>query len=221
MEGRLNTCRSILAAVAFAALATTAGSAQHGGSKSAPKSDGGANHEGHAPGGAGKTGAGKSDAGKSGGAAHGIDLVRPDDGYASLRRRATRSSLIADSLKKNPAIVPPRNTVVHPPAPLPGAPAEHARNAIGVTAPTNTGLGNAGIAHPVPGVAVGNVATTSTGGGEIHHAIPHPVPIAVAPSHSTGLSGTAMGRPTTSPATLGGPAHTVSGIGGANVRLKH
>jgi hypothetical protein len=32
--------------------------------------------------------------------AHGIDLVRPDDGYAGLRRRATRSSLIAAGQKK-------------------------------------------------------------------------------------------------------------------------
>lgn len=214
----MNTCRSILAAAAIVALATTAGMAQHGGGKSAPKSGGGANPEGHAPGGAGRTGADRT-----GGHAHGIDLVRPDDGYASLRRRATRSSLIADGLKKSPAIVPSHNAVVHPPAPLTGAPAEHARNAIGATAPTNTGIGNAGIAHPVSGAALGNIAKTSIGGnvGEVHHAVPHPVPIAVAPSHSTGLSGAAMGRPSTGLATLGGPAHTVSGISGANVRLKH
>jgi hypothetical protein len=44
-------------------------------------------------------------------------------------------------------------------------------------------------------------------------------------NHLTGLNGTAMGHSTTSPAALGGPARTVSGIGigigGANVRLKH
>jgi len=101
---------------------------------------------------------------------------------------------------------------VHPPAPPTGAPAEHARNAIGAIAPTHTGFGNAGIAHPVSGAALGTVATTSIGGnvGDVHHAAPHPVPIAVAPGHSTALNGTAMGRPSTGLATLGGPAHTVS-----------
>jgi hypothetical protein len=177
MEGRLNTCRSILAAAAIVALATTAGMAQHGGGKSAPKSGGGANHEGHAPGGAGRAGADRT-----GGHAHGIDLVKPDDGYASLRRRATRSSLIANGLKKSPTI--PHNAVVHPPATLTGAPAEHTRNAIGATAPTHIGIGNAGIAHPVSGAAPGTVATTSIGGnvGDVHHAVPHPAPIAVAPA---------------------------------------
>jgi hypothetical protein len=109
MESHVKTCRSILAAVAFAALATTAGMAQHGEGKAAPKSGGGPSHEGRAAGGTGKTGA-----------AHGIDLVRPDDGYASLRRRATRSSLIANGPKKSPTIVPPGNAVVHQPALPPG-----------------------------------------------------------------------------------------------------
>jgi hypothetical protein len=212
MESHVKTYRTILAAVAFAALATTAGMAQHSG-KAAPKSGASASHEGPAAGGTGKTGA-----------AHGINLVTPDNGYASLRRRATRSSLIANGPKKSPMVVPPGNAVVHTPALPSGAPAEHGRNAIGVTAPAITGIQSPGIAHPVSGAAaVGSVAKTSIGAevGDVRHETPHTVPIAAISSHSTGLSGAAMGHPTTSAATLGGPSHTVSGIGGGNVRLKH
>jgi hypothetical protein len=215
MESHVKTCRTILAAVAFAALATTASMAQHSEGKAAQKSGGGANHEGPAAGGAGKTDA----------AAHGgINLVAPDNGYAGLRRRATRSSLIANGSKKGPTVVPSGNAVVHPPASPPGMRAEHARNAIGVTAPTSTGIQSPAIPHPMSGSAViGSAAKTSIGAnvGEIRHEPPHPAPIAAVPNHSTGLNGTAMGHPTTSPAALGGPAHVVSGIGGANVRLKH
>jgi hypothetical protein len=216
MESRVTTCRTILAAVAFAALATTSSLAQHGEGKPAAKSGvgGGASHEGPVIGGAGK----------AGGAAHGIDLVRPDDGYASLRRRATRSSLIASGPKKSPTIVPPGNAVVRPPALPPGAPTEHARNAIGVAAPATAGIQSPGIAHPISGAAVnGSVAKSSIGAGigEVRHENPHPAPMPAVSNHLTGLNGTAMGHSTTSPAALGGPARTVSGIGGANVRLKH
>ena len=210
----MKTCRTIFAAVAFAALATTAGMAQHSEGKAAQKSGGGASHEGPAAGGAGKTGA----------APHGgINLETPDSGYASLRRRATRSSLIANGPKK-PDNVPPGNAAAHLPASPPGAPAEHARNAIGVTAPAITGIQSPGIAHPVSGAAVvGSVAKTSIGAnvGEVRHETPHPAPITAVPNHSNSLNGTAMGHPAASPAALGGPAHVVSGIGGANVRLKH
>jgi hypothetical protein len=213
MESHVKTCRTILTAVAFVALATNAGMAQHREGKAAQKSGGGASNEGPASGDAGKTGT-----------AHGINLVTPDNGYASLRRRATRSSLIANGPKKGPTIVAPGNPVVHPPALPPGAPAEHARNAIGIAAPAATGIQGPGISHPVSGAAtVGSVAKTSIGAdvGEVRHETPHPVPIAAVSNHSTGLNGTAMGRPTTGAATLGGPSHTVSGIGGGNVRLKH
>jgi hypothetical protein len=40
-------------------------------------------------------------------AARGIDLIRPDDGYTNLRRRATRSSLVATGQKKKLQVVPP------------------------------------------------------------------------------------------------------------------
>ena len=48
--------------------------------------------------------AGASAGGKSAGVARGIDLIRPDDGYANLRRRATRSSLVATGQKKGSSV---------------------------------------------------------------------------------------------------------------------
>src|SRR5271165_6591607 len=41
-----------------------------------------------------------------------IDLTRPDDGYANLRRRAARTSLIA--AQKKPAVVAPAAAITHP-----------------------------------------------------------------------------------------------------------
>jgi hypothetical protein len=173
---------------------------------------------------AGKDAGGKTSGAivRTGAALHGIDLVRPDDGYASpgLRRRATRSSLIAKSAKRTPTIVPPGNVVVHPPTSLPGAPVEFARSAIGVTVPS-TSIQNLSIVHPSSGIAVnGTAAKTSIGGNanEIRHENPHPIAIAGPSIHSTGLNGTAMGHPTAGPAELGGPSHTVTGIGGASIR---
>jgi hypothetical protein len=149
---------------------------------------------------------------------HGIDLVRPDGGYASpgLRRRATRSSLIAISQKRNPTIVPPANLVVRPPTSPPGAPAQFVRSAIGVIVP-GTSIQKSGV------LVNANAAKTSIGGnaGEIRHGTPHPVAMTGASPDSTGLNGAAMGHPTSSPATLGGPAHIASGIGGASMHSKH
>jgi hypothetical protein len=174
---------------------------------------------------AGKDAGGKTSGviGRTGAALHGIDLVRPDDGYASrgLGRRATRPSLFAKSPKGTPTIVPPGNVVVHPPTSVPGAPVEFARNAIGVTVPS-TSIQNLSIVHPSSGIAVinGTAAKTSIGGNanEIRHENPHPVAIAGPSIHSTGLNGTAMGHPTAGPAELGGPSHTATGIGGASIR---
>jgi len=178
-------------------------------------------------------------AGKTGAAVQSIDLAGSGDGYASLRRRAMRSTLIANAPKKIPTSVPSGNTVVHSPTSSPG---EIARNAIGVTAP-GSGIRNPAIVHPTSGIAVkgsaangavanansananlanGMVAKTSIGGnaGEIRHENPHPVPAAGA-IHSTGLSGSAMGHPAGNAATLGGPARIVTGIGGGSMRPKY
>jgi hypothetical protein len=267
----VNTYRTILAAVAAAALAGNASLAQHAGGKSAP-GHGAAHHQGSATASEGvaspgkiapssaseiETGAGRSSlpatvngvankksggevgrdagpkapgsVGKTGAAVRGIDLVRPDGGNASLRRRATRSSLIADAPKKVPTIVPPANIAVHAPISLP---AVAAKNAIGVTAP-GTGVQNPAVAHPSTGVTVngnaanGYVAKTSIGGnaGEVRHENPPPVPKSPVPLsgaiHATGLSGTTMGHPAVNAAALGGPAHNVSGIGGASIRQRY
>jgi hypothetical protein len=259
MESRVNTCRTILAAVAVAALAGNAslaapghGAAHH--QSSAPgASEGVANPGKIAPNPASEieTGAGRSSlpatvngvankkgggevghdagkasgtVGKTGAAVRGIDLVRPDGGYAGLRRRATRSSLIANAPKKVPTIVAPGNIVVHAPI---SSPAAAAKNAIGVTAPS-TGIQNLAVAHPSTGVMVngntanGYVAKTSIGGnaGEVRHQNPPPVPMSGA-IHATGLSGTTMGHPAVNAAALGGPAHNVSGIGGASIRPRY
>jgi hypothetical protein len=272
MEGGVKTCRTMLAAVALAAVAGNASLAQHGGGKSGP-GHGAAHHHSSLPGaseGAAVPGkiapnaAGESDrsavrspspatvngvankmgggeighnagpqvsgtAGKAGAAIQSIDLARPDDGYASLRRRAMRSTLIANAPKKIPTTVPPGNIVLHGPTSSPG---EMARNAIGVTAP-GSGIRNLTVAHPPSGIAVngsvanGNVANamvakTSIGGnaGEIRHENLHPVPAGGA-IHSTGLSGSAMGHPAVNAATLGGPARIVTGIGGGSMRPKY
>jgi hypothetical protein len=249
MEGRVNTYRTILAAVAAAALAGNASLAQHAGGKSGKIAPSSASEI--------ETGAGRSSlpatvngvankksggevgrdagpkapgsVGKTGAAVRGIDLVRPDGGNASLRRRATRSSLIADAPKKVPTIVPPANIAVHAPISLP---AVAAKNAIGVTAP-GTGVQNPAVAHPSTGVTVngnaanGYVAKTSIGGnaGEVRHENPPPVPKSPVPLsgaiHATGLSGTTMGHPAVNAAALGGPAHNVSGIGGASIRQRY
>jgi hypothetical protein len=169
---------------------------------------------------AGKDAGGKTSGaiGRTGAALHGIDLVPPGDGYASpgLRRRATRSSPIAKSAKSTPTNVPAGTIVVHPPTSLPGAPVEFARSAIGVTVPS-TSIQNLSNVHPSSGIAAnGTAAKTSMGGNanEIRHDNPHPVATGGPSIHSTGLNGTAMGHPTA--AELGGPSHTVSGIGGAS-----
>jgi hypothetical protein len=161
---------------------------------------------------------------KTGAAVQGIDLVRPDGGNANLRRRAMRSSLIANAAKKVPTIVAPGNIVVHPQI---SSPAVVAKNAIGVSAPS-TGSQNLTVAHTATSIAVnrnatdGNVAKTSIGGNvsDIRHENPHPVPMAGA-IYSTGLSGSAMGHSAVNPAPLGGPAHIVSGIGGASIRPRY
>jgi hypothetical protein len=155
---------------------------------------------------------------KTGAAVQGIDPVRPDGANASLRRRAMRSSLMPDAPKKVPTAVPPGNIVVHPPI---ASQAVTAKSAIGVSAP-NTGIRNQAVARPSAGVMVhGNVAKTSIGGnvGEVRHENLHPV--ATVGAVPTGLSGTTMGHPAVNAAALGGPAHIVSGIGGASIRPKY
>jgi hypothetical protein len=231
MESRVETSRLIFAAVAFATLASTTSLARHGAGK--PASSSGAAHHGNSASSvttepavnAAGVGAAGNDAGSktsqalggTGAARHGIDLVRPDDGYASpgLRRRATRSALIAKSDKRHPTIVLPMNLVVHPPTSPAGAQVPFARSAIGVALP-GTSIQNPGVTRQFS-----SVNANAGNAGEAHHGTPQPVAMAGASLNPTGLNGAAMGHPASSPAVLGGPAHITAGLGGASLHPKH
>ena len=97
----------------------------------------------------------------------GIDLVRPDDGYGNpgLRRRATRSSLIALSQKKKPQILPPVVVPVHLPT-FSAAPIERPRNSAGVALPVGTGIAKPDSLHTVAGLPANTgLASNSLGIG--------------------------------------------------------
>jgi hypothetical protein len=211
MESRLNNTRPILAAVLIAALATVATAAEHGEGKPAAHSGDVSAHKTAGPG------------GRSGAGAHGIDPVRADGGSGNLRRRAMRSSLIAKAPAKAPTVLPTASAAAHPT--IPGTAGEVPRNAIGATAPTSLGARNLGTPHPVQSGDAGTQMTKPGIGGHVgigHHDNPahSPVNTAVA-NRPAGLNGTAMGRSSNNPATLGGPAHVASGIGGASIRPRH
>jgi hypothetical protein len=149
--------------------------------------------------------------GKSAGAARGIDLVRPDDGYIiiNLHRRATRSSLIAAGQRKKLQIVPPVAVKPHPASPA-GASVEPLRNSAGVALPlkpdsihtaprmpATTGLAKNSVGLSVNEIQRPEAHLTATG--------------AVAPV--TGINGTNMGR--AGVGGVGGPAKDRSGINGS------
>jgi hypothetical protein len=151
--------------------------------------------------------------GKSAGAARGIDLVRPDDGYINLRRRATRSSLIAAG-KKMLQIAPPVAVKPHRASPA-DASVEPLRNSAGVALPlkpdsihtaprmpVTTGLAKNSIGLSVNEIQRPETHLTATG--------------AVAPV--TGINGTNMGR--TGVGGVGGPAKDRSGINGSDFHHK-
>jgi hypothetical protein len=149
-----------------------------------------------------------------------IDLTRPDDGYANLRRRAARPSLIA--AQKKPPGMAPGTVIPHPPA---AATAEHARNAAGAAVPGAPTLPPAvggakpepGHAESVPGFgsAKNNLGLSTTG--------MHPAPVHVATTPAApkppvmGINGTSLhqGGP-----GIGGPAKDHSAIGGSTYRHK-
>jgi len=149
-----------------------------------------------------------------------IDLTRPDDGYANLRRRAARTSLIA--AQKKPAVVAPGTAIAHPPV---AGTAEHTRNAAGAAVPAAPALPAAvAAARPEPvhaesvpgfGSAKNNLGLSTTG---MH---PAPVHIATTPTGAkppvVGINGTSLhpGGP-----GIGGPATDRSAIGGSLYRHK-
>jgi hypothetical protein len=147
-----------------------------------------------------------------------IDLTRPDDGYANLRRRAARTSLIA--AQKKPLVVAPVAATLHPPA---AATAEHTRNAAGAVVPALPTLPAAGgaarpePAHAETAPALGGAKNNLGLGTTALH--PAPVHIATTPALPKppvgGINGTTLhqGAP-----GIGGPAKDHSAIGGSSYR---
>jgi hypothetical protein len=222
VDGRVKINRWLFAAIAFVALTADASLAAGRHGKSAPRSGAAVSHDATVSDPALKSGTGEAatesgrDATRSGSkpdaAAHGIDLVRHDDGYINLRRRATRPSLIA--AKKKLSIVPTVAVTPHPPSPA-GAAVEPAKNSTGANAvvtkpnPVHTGPApvvpvNAGLAKNSVGLSVSDkhpsaIHVTATG--------------ATAPV--TGINGTTMGH---HPGIggIGGPAKERSATSGSS-----
>jgi hypothetical protein len=142
--------------------------------------------------------------GKSAGAALGIDLVRPDDGYINLRRRATRSSPIAAGQTKKLQIAPPVAVKPHPASPA-GASVEPLRNSTGVGLPLHTAPRmpvTTGLAKNSIGLSVNEIQrreTHITASGALAPVI--------------GINGTNNGR--AGVGGVGGPAKNRSGINGS------
>jgi hypothetical protein len=149
----------------------------------------------------------------------GIDLVRPDDGYGNpgLRRRATRSSLIALSQKKKPQILPPVVVPVHLPT-FSAAPIERPRNSAGVALPVGTGIAKPDSLHTAAGLPANTgLASNSLGisTNETHRAGIHVMTSSPTPAF-TGINGTNLGHAGAS--GIGGPAKVQTGINGSALR---
>jgi hypothetical protein len=147
-----------------------------------------------------------------------IDLTRPDDGYANLRRRAARTSLITPQ-KKLPAVAP-ATLAAHSAA----ATAEHTRNAAGAAVPVAPTLPAAvGAARPEP-VHAGPTAfgaaknSLGLGAGAVH---PAPVHVATTPAPPKppvgGVNGTSLHQ---AGPGIGGPAKDHSAIAGSSYKHK-
>jgi hypothetical protein len=226
MKRQLTINRWFVAVFACAAVVAGAGSAAERSRDSVPKSGAAVSHEDSSPGGAANPGgvnksgaesAGKAvgDAGKPSDLPRGIDLVRPDDGYASpgLRRRAIRSSLIATGQKKLQNLP----TVALTPHLAPGVAVEPPRNSTGVATPS--GATRPDSLHMVPGMPAGAGLAKNSLGITVNE-IPHPQTHVTATgvvAPITGLNGTTMGHANS---MIGGPAKDRSGISGAAFRPK-
>jgi hypothetical protein len=146
---------------------------------------------------------------KSAAGEHGIDLVRHDDGYINLHRRATRSSLIA--AKKKLAVVPPVVVMPHPPLPADATKVEPVRNSAGVTAPV---IKKTEPIHTAPDLPVNpGLAKNSVGVGinEIHRPQVH-VTATGTTAPVPGINGTTFGHG----GGIGGPAKDRSAINGSS-----
>jgi hypothetical protein len=169
-------------------------------------------HKGHAAKGrADEAGIGSGPVGKSAGEALGIDLVRPDDGYANagMARRAARSSLIPTSQRKRLQIVPPVPVTPHLRSPA-GTSFEPLRNSAGLALPLSTGKPDSMHTVPsVPGLAKNSLGISVN---EIRRPKTHLTATStMAPV--TGINGTTMDH--AGVGGVGGPAKDRSGINGS------
>ncbi len=150
---------------------------------------------------------------------HSIDLVRPDDGYASLHRRAIRKSLIATAPKKT--IIPSGHLAVRPQGPPATAGGGVVRNALGI-APSNGGTGTPPEHHP-PGFMAHAVAGTTPTVAPVTE--PHVLRPADPPVHTalagTGINGSNFGHLAAGPGAVGGPAKLATGINGSSIRRRY
>jgi hypothetical protein len=142
----------------------------------------------------------------------GIDLIRPDDGYANLHRRAPRSSLVAAGQKKK---LPPVAVTPHQ---LSSAriPAEPLRNSAGAAFPISTGIPDS--IRTIPGGPVSTgLARNSVGvsPADIHRPDIHLAATSMMPP-VTGINGTTMGH--AGAGGVGGPAKDRSAINGSALR---
>jgi hypothetical protein len=139
-----------------------------------------------------------------------IDLVRPDDGYINLRRRAARASLVAG--KKQLEIGRPAIAPHLPPAVGAG---EATRTATGVTVPANPAFEkHDDVLHP-PATVPSGVPRNSLGLAATEARRPDlPVAPHVPTAVVTGINGTTMNH--TTPSSIGGAAKDRSAISGSS-----
>lgn len=163
--------------------------------------------------------------GPKGGTGDHIDLVSHDDGYASLRRRANRQSLIANAANKKTTIKS-TNLAVRPQ----GLPANTSggvvRNAVGALAPSGPTTPHPDAGHRPPGfVPSGNSGSSGTAGppgppgppGPNLHVSPH-VNTVIHATVGTGINGNNFGHLASGPGTVGGAARATTGVNGTSLR---
>lgn len=148
----------------------------------------------------------------------GIDLHQPPG-------RRTDPRLLKE-LAPKPFVSRPTGPVHRaPPEPITGPP----RNAIGVPI-GGTQPGPASVARPSPPSGVNAAAPVPSRGPMVSPVAPPtspvlrpvvPAPVVSVPPRATGLNGTAITRPGSGPATIGGNARTTTGINGTSIRPKH
>jgi hypothetical protein len=140
-----------------------------------------------------------------------IDLIRPDDGYANLRRRAARKILAGTATGGKPAPSIGLATVAPHAAKTSTNPVTH--NAIGAVVANGAALDQKGlVATPHPGTnSIGVTMPTPSPTGPHVHAIP------TATISTPGINGTTMPHHA---AAVGGPAKLNTGINGTLIKPK-